>query len=177
MIKVLKLKDLKKKTISQIHSLKNTHWKSNIKSQQKWFKENIKKDDLHIVLLKEKIIGYNLLRKRSLDILNLKNKKLKKHTYYYFDTLIVDQKYRNLKYGLKILNECKKIYKKKKIPLILMCKKRVINFYKKSGWKILDKKIVSFRDHNFTTNVMIYCTQIFFNKVIKNNKLFAYIKK
>ena len=58
-----------------------------------------------------------------------------------------------------------------------MCKKRVINFYKKSGWKILDKKIVSFRDHNFTTNVMIYCTQIFFNKVIKNNKLFAYIKK
>ena len=82
MIKVLKLKDLKKKIISQILLLKNTHWKSNLKSQQKWFKENIKKNDLHIILFKEKIIGYNLLRKRSLNILNLKNKKLKKHNYY-----------------------------------------------------------------------------------------------
>ena len=113
MIKVLKLKDLKKKIINQIFLLKNTHWKSNIKSQKNWFKKNIKKNDLHIVLFKEKIIGYNLLRKRSLEILNLKNKKLKNQKYYYFDTLIVNKKYRKMKYGHKILDECKKIYKKK----------------------------------------------------------------
>jgi len=77
-------KKLKAKEIVNICKLKNTYWKYNLKSQLKWFKEKIKKDDLHnLVYLKKKLIGYNLLRKRTF-ILNKKKK-----NYLYFDTLIV----------------------------------------------------------------------------------------
>ena len=67
-------KKLKAKEIVNICKLKNTYWKYSLKSQLKWFKEKIKKDDLHnLVYLKKKLIGYNLLRKRTF-ILNKKKK-------------------------------------------------------------------------------------------------------
>jgi len=49
-------KKLKAKEIVSICKLKNTYWKYSLKSQLKWFKEKIKKDDLHnLVYLKKKL--------------------------------------------------------------------------------------------------------------------------
>ena len=59
--------------IKQICSLKNKQWKFGIKSQLKWFKNNIKKFDLHnLFYIKSKLVGYTLLRKRTCKIENLK---------------------------------------------------------------------------------------------------------
>ena len=60
--------------IKQICLLKDKQWKFGIKSQLKWFKNNIKKYDFHnLMYIESKLSGYTLLRKRicKTDNLNL----------------------------------------------------------------------------------------------------------
>ena len=57
---------LSKKQIKMICRLKNIHWKFGIVAQKNWFKKNIKKNDIHnLLILNSKLIGYTLLRKRT----------------------------------------------------------------------------------------------------------------
>ncbi len=68
MINILSLKtsQLNKSLINNILKLKNTHWKNGMKSQANFFKKNISKNDIHILLfLKNKLTGYVLLRKKK----------------------------------------------------------------------------------------------------------------
>ena len=59
--------------IKKICLLKDKQWKFGINSQLKWFKNNIKKFDLHsLFYIKSKLVGYTLLRKRTSKIENLK---------------------------------------------------------------------------------------------------------
>tara|TARA_Y100000992_G_C21140183_1_gene430987 strand:- start:328 stop:588 length:261 start_codon:yes stop_codon:yes gene_type:complete len=61
--------ELKNNQIKEICVLKNQQWKFGIKSQIKWFKKNIKKNDIHnLFYLKSKLIGYTVLRKRTYKI-------------------------------------------------------------------------------------------------------------
>ena len=85
---------LTNKEIKEICLLKDKQWKLGIKSQLKWFKNNIKKYDLHnLFYIKSKLVGYTLLRKRTYEIKDL----TKKTNYLYFDTLVIDKKYRGMK--------------------------------------------------------------------------------
>ena len=69
---------LTNKEIKEICLLKDKQWKFGIKSQLKWFKNNIKKYDLHnLFYIKSKLVGYTLLRKRTYEIKDLTKKGLK----------------------------------------------------------------------------------------------------
>ena len=161
-------KKLKAKEIVNICKLKNTYWKYNLKSQLKWFKEKIKKDDLHnLVYLKKKLIGYNLLRKRTF-ILNKKKKK-----YLYFDTLIVSKKYRNKKVGNLLNIFIVRIIKKSKLHSMLICKKKSVNFYKKFNWKKISKKNFKIIDHIYPISYLgMFLNQ---NKILSKNKVEYFI--
>lgn len=168
-LKVSTLNKLNNFTIHQILKLKNSYWSNGLLSQRIWFKKNVKKNDLHILLFhKKNLIGYVLLRIGKF-FLNQNSKKLKK--FLYFDTLIIRKDYRGLKLSLKILHKSQKISKDKKLPMFLICKKKTIRFYKKQGWKLLDKKKINLLDHIFTTNAMIYCSMDMYKK-ISDNKVF-----
>ena len=81
---------LNKDKIIKISKLKDSQWRFGINSQLEWFKNNIKRNDIHNLLyIKSKLIGYTLLRRRSFNNNNL----LKK--YILFDTLIIHKDYRN----------------------------------------------------------------------------------
>ena len=63
------------------------------KFQLDWFRKNIKKNDLHNLLFyNKKLIGYNVLKKRTLYI-----NKIKKN-YFLLDTLIIDKKFKKKNY-------------------------------------------------------------------------------
>ena len=131
----VKRKIINKKLIDDICKLKNQSWNYGLKNQRKWFSKNIKKDDLHLILKdKFKLIGYVLLRKRSFLI---KDKILGK--YFFFDTLIISDIYRNNKLSKLIMDRSNKIICSKKKFGVLMCKKKMINFYKKFNWVINEK--------------------------------------
>jgi hypothetical protein len=145
-----KTNKLTDKEIIQICNLKDTHWRFGLKSQVKWFKNNIKKNDIHNILkYKKKIIGYTLLRVRYFKI-----KLLKK--FLLFDTLIISKKYRDIKLSIQLMKFNNRIIRKNKKVSCLMCSKKMINFYKKFGWKIINKKKLKFFDHKFNSNFMVF---------------------
>tara|TARA_B100000780_G_C21117109_1_gene452087 strand:+ start:22 stop:555 length:534 start_codon:yes stop_codon:yes gene_type:complete len=159
---------LKQSDIEDICLLKDKQWKYGINSQKEWFKKYVKKQDTHNLLyLKSKLIGYTLLRKKVCKIEDLNKKK----NFIYFDTLIIDKKYRNkkLSYLLMCLNNM--FIKQSKLFSILICQKKQVNFYKKNGWLQVKKGNIQIFDHRSSAFCMI------FNAKNKNNKYKFYINK
>ena len=71
---------LSKDKVAQICKLKDSQWKFGIKSQHQWFKDNVKKNDIHnLFYIKSKLIGYTLLRIR---LYNTDNNSKKKKLYF-----------------------------------------------------------------------------------------------
>ncbi len=152
--------------IKQICLLKDKQWKFGIKSQIKWFKNNIKKFDFHNLLyVKSKLAGYTLIRKRSCKIEN-KKKNMK---YLLFDTLVIDKKYRGLKLSNLLMSFNNMIILNLGFFSFLICTDKLVGFYKKNGWKELKKGMFNVADHTFSSNGMI------FNKKNDNKKCTFYI--
>ena len=73
----IQTKKLSPEKINKIVNLKATHYKFKKKLQLSWFNNNIKKTDIHNILINNKeIIGYNCLRKIKLLKVVSKKKKL-----------------------------------------------------------------------------------------------------
>ena len=152
-------KKLSKKNILDICLLKKEKWKYSTNSQIDWFKVNIKKNDLHNLLFyNEKLIGYNVLKKRKIYI-----NKIKKN-YFLLDTLIINKKFKKKKLSHLLMKLNNTIIKQYNLPSFLMCKNNLIFFYKKFLWKRIDKSIIKFMDNNVILNIMS------FNFAIKNMK-------
>ena len=151
--------------IKQICLLKDKQWKFGIKSQLKYFKNNIKKFDLHsLFYIKSKLVGYTLLRKRTSKIENLK----KNIHYLLFDTLVIDKKYRGMKLSDLLMSFNNTIIKQSGFSSFLICSNELVGFYKKNNWTKLNNKDFSVMDHSFSTNGMV------FNKKKFKKKIFYY---
>lgn len=162
-----KTKQLKKKEIYDICKLKNTHWNYSFKINLEWFKKNVKSYDINnLVYLNSKLIGYTLLRIRTFYLGKVKKK------YFYFDTLIVDKKYRNKGISHFLMKLNSQVIRKNNKISFLICLNKIVGFYKKFGWKLMSKKNFSIRDHKFDTNGM--CFNV---KVLKKQKYIFYFFK
>ena len=162
----LKTSKLNKNKIIQISNLKDSLWSFGINSQLEWFKNNIKKNDIHNLLyFKSKLIGYTLLRRRSFN----NNNKLKKR-YLLFDTLVIHKDYRNKKLSNLLMIFNNTIIRETRLFSFLICKNNLVSFYKKYDWIKINKKNIKVVDHPFSTNGMVFNT----NKIKKYN---FYIQK
>jgi len=169
-LRSVKHEKLSKKNILDICKLKNEHWRYGLISNLKWFKKNIKKNDIHnLLFLKQELIGYTLLRKR---IAFTKYKQItKKINYLYFDTLIIKKKFRKKNYGNILMEFNSKIINKKKAHSFLICSSRTINYYRKFKWTNLDKKEFKLMDHKSSLTGMVFN----FETKLRKNKIFYYI--
>ena len=151
--------------IKQICLLKDKQWKFGIKSQLKYFKNNIKKFDLHnLFYIKSKLVGYTLLRKRTCE-----NKKLnKKAKYLLFDTLVIDKKYRGMKLSNLLMSFNSIIIKQSGFFSFLICDKKLVHFYEKNNWKKIDKKFFKIIDYPFKFNGMIFNKLNFYKNYVIN---------
>jgi predicted GNAT family N-acyltransferase len=91
--------------------------------------------------------------------------------------LIIKKAFRGLKLSLKILIKTHEISKKKKLPMMLICKKKLIKFYEKQGWVLLGNSNIKFLDHKFNTFAMIYCSKTDFKKKFLNKTINILIDK
>ena len=155
----IKTKYLKKRQIIDICKLKNTFWKYGFKSNFQWFKKNVKDNDFNnLIYYNSKLIGYTLLKFRTFY-----QGKVKKE-YIYFDTLIIDKRFRKKGisyYLMKFNNEV--ILKNNKFSF-LICLNNKVKFYQKFGWKKIKKNNFTIIDHNFHINGMILNLKNFENK-------------
>ena len=167
-LKSLVLNKLKSREIKEICKLKNCEWKFGLISQYKWFKDNIKKNDIHNLLyLNSKLIGYTLLRKRTYKIKNLK-----KNLYYILlDSLVIDKKHRNMKLSNLLMSFNNTIIKLSGFSSFLICSDELVSFYKKNNWIKLNNKDFTVMNFSFSSNGMIY------NKKKSKKKIIYFINK
>ena len=126
MINILSYKtsQLSNKLINNILELKNSHWKRGMKSQKRFFKNNILRNDFHVLLLfKNKLSGYVLLRKKKYIFKN------KKYNYLHFDTLIIKKNLRNKKLSPFLMSYVNSILNLEKKISFLYCDKNMFGFY------------------------------------------------
>ena len=131
--------------INKICKLKNSYWSFGLKSNKDWFKKNVYRNDVHLLMFRDKkktvLVGYTLLRKRKYFANN------RFSNYFYLDTIIIDKKHRNQKIGQLMMKENNTTIKKSNIPAFLICNKSLINFYKKYKWKTIKRKYFKLSDH------------------------------
>ncbi len=131
----------KKKSLEKIIIFKNKEWKFGKISQMNWIKKNLKNNDVHVTLkYKNKLIGYTMLRNR---ILTNKNKLRKR--FYFFDTHLIDLKFRKKLINKKLpsnvlMNNILSYIKKNKKIAFLLCKKKLVNYYRFHGWKVMSQQ-------------------------------------
>ena len=144
---------LKKDDIKQIIKLKNSHWKFSFSSQLKWFrdKKNLLSTDYNFYLKKKKkIISYVHLGKRKCLI------GLKKSNYILFRTLIISKHERENNLSQLIMQNVQKFVKKKNLPCFLLCKKKLIPFYMRYEFILLNKKKFKIKGHKSNLYGMIF---------------------
>ncbi len=175
-LKIYSTKNLHQNLINKIIKLKSTHWKNNLSNQKKWFKKKLFKNDIHIILENKKIlIGYVALRKR---IFYYDNNVKYLNQILLFDTLIVRKQYRGNGYAEKLVKKTAKISDKLKTLMILSCKKEVLDFYIKLGWKkIYKKKLKILDDKSLNNFILIYKKNLNFKDKIFKKKINLYLNK
>tara|TARA_B100000886_G_C20293356_1_gene436442 strand:- start:184 stop:693 length:510 start_codon:yes stop_codon:yes gene_type:complete len=151
--KIIRNKNINNKQIEDISRLKDSFWKYGLKSQKKFLKLNKKLNDLHILAYKEKkIIGYVNLKIKRLQ----KNSADKESQFFLFDGFIVDKSFRNMKIGQNLVEICKKKSRKRKMPILLLCKKSILTFYENFNFKKISKKKFFFINHQYKGILMHY---------------------
>ena len=160
-VKVSVIKNLKNSSeIRKICKLKNKEWNYGIQSQIKWFKKTVTPKDVNIILkIKNRVVGYLLLRSRTFE--HKKDKKIK-GKYFFFDSYIVEKKYRGKGFGLKLMNTAKKLILQKDYFSILTSNKKHDLFYIKQGWKFTKK--IRILDHLDKWPILIFNKK--YNKVL-----------
>ena len=124
-----------KKLINDICRLKDKFWKFGLLSQKRWFKKNVKEEDVHnCIFVNKNLAGYTLIRKRKVLY------KEKTISYYLIDTVTVIKNLRGHQIGKMIMELNTSLSKKNKKISFLLCKKKLIDFYRKCGWKKLKKR-------------------------------------
>jgi hypothetical protein len=143
----IQTKKLSPDKINKIINLKATHYKFKKKLQLLWFNNNIKKTDIHNILIhNNEIIGYNCLRK--IKLLKVVSKKKKTINSNLFDTHIIKEKYRKKNLSKFIMKRSNLIIKKKNIFSFLICSRSMTKYYKKFNWKLFPKNKIKFSKNN-----------------------------
>lgn len=83
-----------------------------------------------------------------------------KKKYFYFDSLIIDKRFRNKGISHFLMKLNSQVIKNHNKISFLICIDNSVKFYKKFGWKLMLKKNFSIRDHKFDTNGMCFNVKI-----------------
>lgn len=117
----------------EICMLKQQFWNYSIEEQLLWIKNNIKKTDIHLVLKNNnRLIGYLTLTDEQI----LYNGKEEVKRFLGVGSVCVCEKHRGKKLGILLIKLVNYFLLLKKIPGILLCKKELLEFYKKCGWSV-----------------------------------------
>lgn len=165
-LRSLTTEKLNSNLVNQICILKNDFWRFGVKSQMKWFKKNIYSKDIHnLLFLRNKLIGYTALRKRSCVLYNTKSKKNSINQYLLFDTILINKLYRGNGYSNLLMKfNLKKIVEKKRMSF-LICEKNKLKFYKIWKWRKLKKKNFRLINHKSLKHGLVYN----YKKILNNN--------
>lgn len=130
---VIKNQDLKVEKLTKIISLKEQYWKHGNESQVAWMKNNLKDNDLHVLMMNNGGGEYNLIAYLNLvniiaDVDEVSYKCIG------VGNVCVDKAHEHDGFGQKLMNFANQFIKNNDSCGILLCKPMVRGFYRKTGW-------------------------------------------
>lgn len=139
---------LTEQDLEKIVSLKKKHWNYSTEEHQNWINNNINKDDIHVLMIEnEVLVGYlNLIQTEVI---------LNNEIHFFLGIGNVCSLEKGLGYGRELLIGMQKYLFENNFKGVLFCKDKLVGFYSRFGWKLIDKnKIISENYKN--VNIMFY---------------------
>jgi hypothetical protein len=134
--------------LDQIIDLKKIHWDYSRVEHENWIKSNLKDNDLHVLMLEGDIlVGYLNLIRTNILINNILNP--------FLGVGNVCSREKGRGYGKKLLVEINNYLITNKYHGVLLCKDKLIEFYKKSNWLLISKNLTE-KSFESKINVMLF---------------------
>jgi hypothetical protein len=129
---IIKHKDVDQGLLDQIIKIKSVAWPYSYQKHLQWINDNITENDIHLVFIENNLaLAYLNLIDTSIII----NKNLAKVLG--IGNVCTSTKMKG--FGSIIMEFANSYLTEKNIPGILFCKEPLINFYRKFGWKTIDR--------------------------------------
>ncbi|WP_419237892.1 GNAT family N-acetyltransferase [Photobacterium leiognathi subsp. mandapamensis] len=129
-VQIVKHGNISKEILITICNIKSIFGDYTLESQIKWLEDNLLNDDLHfLIYYKEKLVSYANIIKTELEVEG------GKINVYGIGNVCVKEKYKG--YGKILMSKVNEFIKHNNRSGILLCRKELVNFYNKNGWKLL----------------------------------------
>lgn len=147
-IEVFETNEMVTETIEIINDLKNQYWKHTKEEHMKWFKDNIKSDDEHLL-----IWGHNLLAYLNLIHVDVE---IDKRPYRMFGigNVCVSKERKHAGIGTILMATVNAFLKEKKSCGLLLCHENMLKFYESCGWIKMNATTVTIEKNSYEYCVM-----------------------
>ncbi len=149
--KIIKHSDIQLEELKQIYKIKSAFGDFTEQSQLNWIKNNIKDVDIHFLVYKNStLIGYANLVKENLDINNI--------NYNILGLGNVCTSEHKKGYGSILMKKINFYLMNQKEIGLLFCKEKLLNFYVKYDWKIIQpdyKSEIKWMIYNYNAGKII----------------------
>jgi predicted GNAT family N-acyltransferase len=134
-IHFIKHSDLENYYLLKIINLKNQHWHYSTQQHENWIKDNIDKDDYHLLLTdgKDNLLAY--LNMSNLLVLQNPETQISGLG---IGNVCVDKGFNNKGLGLLLMQIANYHIKNLEKQGFLLCKTSLVSFYKKANWQLFD---------------------------------------
>lgn len=148
-LKYLRHDQITPNIIDQIIKVKSVAWDFNYESQKDWIKYNLKDADIHMLLFQEeKVIAYlNLIELDiSVDALNYKA--------YGIGNVCAFKKGKG--WGKELIKQTNKYLIKNNKVGLLFCREKLVNFYSKNDWVIINSNQLTLSKEDLEIYTMLF---------------------
>ena len=150
-ITIIESKDLSEQQIIEINVLKQQHWKYSAAEHMRWFRENIKPDDKH-VLLREggELVAYLNLVNVDVTVNGTADKMLG------IGNVCVAANREGSGIGATLMAVTNSYLKREKLCGVLFCRDKLLGFYARTCWEKVDATEITVEGKLCDCNMMIY---------------------
>ncbi len=151
-IKLYETDELTDECIKLINGIKNQHWKHTNEEHMKWFVENIRPRDRHLMIYENetKLIAY-------LDLVRI-NVNIDKQLYkmHGIGNVCVSKDRGHIGIGTILMLTANIFLKAEKSCGLILCHDKTIKFYERCGWKRLSFGTSFIEGNTYKHNIMLY---------------------
>lgn len=154
-IKIIEHKKLKSDELEKICLLKDQHWAHGLSSQMDWINSQFLDEDLHVMkFIDEHLVAYVGINKIKCNIDN------KDYEFYGIGNVCVDKSFQGKGYGVEIMEFIGSYLDEEHKKGILLCHKKLCNFYSKVGWNKMNYSEAVINDTSFYEYIMTYNSEL-----------------
>lgn len=164
-IKIISHSEITKELLDEIIMIKNAAWPYSHEDQKRWIKENLKKFDLHVLLLENgKHVAYLNLIKIEFEMDSV--------PFSGYGIGNVCSLVKGKGWGKNILKLVNQFLNSNKQIGILFCKEALVKFYLENDWILIEKENLAINQFHENIKCMIYGKSKNFKKLTFTGKLF-----